>query len=83
VSAVLAMLPSPRGEFTVVLGGTGESLTAAEQFPDLGSLFDIFYQMTENEGLGRREAVRKLAARFRVSSKELYSALEKAKPPAE
>jgi len=82
-SAVLARLPSPRGEFTVVLGGAGKAETVFDELPDPASLSRVFCQMMEAGGLSRRDAVRKLAARFRVSSRELYSALEKAKPLAE
>jgi 16S rRNA (cytidine1402-2'-O)-methyltransferase len=83
VSAVLADLPLPRGEFTVVLGGATENRTAPARNPDLGSLSVVFSQMTESGGLSRREAVRKLAAQYGVSSRELYAALERAKTPVE
>jgi 16S rRNA (cytidine1402-2'-O)-methyltransferase len=83
VSSVLADMPLPRGEFTVVLGGATENTNAPAKSPDLGSLFVAFSQMTESCGLSRREVVRKLAAQYGVSSRELYAALEKAKTPCE
>jgi 16S rRNA (cytidine1402-2'-O)-methyltransferase len=83
VSSVLADLPLPRGEFTVVLGGATENMNAPANSPGFGSLFVAFSQMTESCGLSRREVVRKLAAQYGVSSRELYAALEKAKTPCE
>jgi 16S rRNA (cytidine1402-2'-O)-methyltransferase len=79
VSAVVARLPVPRGEFTVVLGGATAGTITPERRPGLESLHEMFCQMTESGGLSRREAVRTLAAQYGLSSRELYAALEKAK----
>jgi len=79
VSTVLAALPAPRGEFTVVLGGAGDAKPSAEPLPAPDSLLSEFYQLTERDGLSRRDAVGKLAVRFGVASRELYGAIEKAK----
>jgi 16S rRNA (cytidine1402-2'-O)-methyltransferase len=79
VSAVLANLPLPRGEFTVVLGGAEEPAPLSEPLPEPDELLAVFYQMTETGKMSRRDAVNSLADRFGMSSRELYGAIEKAK----
>jgi 16S rRNA (cytidine1402-2'-O)-methyltransferase len=83
ISTVLAAMPPPRGEFTVVMGGAEAPESAAEPLPPPSELFAIFCQLTEGGGLSRREAVLKLSKRFGVSSRELYGAVERAKPAGE
>jgi len=83
VSAVLARLPQPRGEFTVVLGcgeGPGRNPAAA---PTPEGLLEEFYQLTKELGLSRRESVSALSDRFGMRSRELYALLEKAKSRVE
>jgi hypothetical protein len=38
-----------------------------------------FGRMTENAALGRREAIRALAQKYRISAREVFSLLEEAK----
>ena len=83
VSSVLANLPLPRGEFTVVLGGATDAGAQVEPVPDPGRLLETFCQMTDNDGLARREAVKKLADRYGCSSRDLYTTIEKAKRSVE
>jgi 16S rRNA (cytidine1402-2'-O)-methyltransferase len=79
VSAVLARLPLPRGEFTIVLGGTPERPLAIEPLPSPKGLLALFGQMKEFDGLSRREAISKLAERHGMTSREIYGAIERAK----
>jgi 16S rRNA (cytidine1402-2'-O)-methyltransferase len=83
VSAVLERLPSPRGEFTLVLAGAGEQQAESLPLPGPSTLLAEFGQLTEGGKISRREAVNSLAARYNASSKELYRAIEAAKYSAE
>ena len=79
VSDVLARLDTPRGEFTIVLGGAVPHDDAPPPLPDPPSLLSAFYQMTKNNGMSRRDAISQLAGRYRVGSREIYKAIEEAK----
>jgi 16S rRNA (cytidine1402-2'-O)-methyltransferase len=79
VTEVLDRLPSPRGEFTLVLAGADETVPAPKPLPDARSLLSAFGQLTENGGVSRRDAINSLAGRYGISSKELYRAIEAAK----
>jgi 16S rRNA (cytidine1402-2'-O)-methyltransferase len=83
VTSVLERLPTPRGEFTLVLAGAGEPQTDQMPLPDPSSLLVEFGQLTENAKISRREAVNSLASRYGISSKELYKAIEAAKSSVE
>lgn len=69
-----------RGEFTLILGPWSIALpddanvgVAAER------IWEEFRQMTEFGGMKRREAIRALAERHSLSSRDTYAALERAK----
>ena len=79
VSEVLARLPLPRGEFTVVLAGVAPTPEAAVLPPEGQQLLQEFYQLTETAGLSRRGAISSLAVRFGIPSRELYRLVEAAK----
>jgi 16S rRNA (cytidine1402-2'-O)-methyltransferase len=83
VSAVLAHLPIPRGEFTIVLGGAPERPQAIEPLPSPEGLLELFSQMIESGNFSRREAIGKLAERHGMTSREFYGVLEKAKKSVE
>jgi 16S rRNA (cytidine1402-2'-O)-methyltransferase len=79
VSAVLTKLPAPRGEFTLVLGGAEEDQRVAPLLPQGGALLVEFGQLTESNGMSRRDAVHSLSERYRVSARDVYRAIEAAK----
>ena len=83
VSAALACLPLPRGEFTVVLAGAQDEKTAVVSPPGPQQLLREFGQLTEREDLSRRGAVSSLAGRYGLSSRDLYGLIEEAKRKAE
>lgn len=72
-------VPTPRGEFTLVIAGADELAPKLEPLPDGAALLDSFGQMMETRQMSRREAIGALAARHGVSSKEVYRAVEDAK----
>jgi 16S rRNA (cytidine1402-2'-O)-methyltransferase len=78
LSVVLGQLSNPRGEFTVVLAGkSDETRELNEQVTD-SQLLREFGHLTEC-GLGRREAITELAARHRLRSREVFSAIDRAR----
>jgi 16S rRNA (cytidine1402-2'-O)-methyltransferase len=79
ISTVLATFDEPRGEYTIVMGPAEAGATEAPEVPEPSRLLQEFYYLTENEGLGRREALSRLATRYATPSRELYAALEIAK----
>ncbi len=80
ISSVLASLDEPRGEFTIVFGPE-EAVDEVESagMPDDAKLLDEFYHLTESDQVNRRDAVSRLAARYRLPSREVYAAIERAK----
>jgi 16S rRNA C1402 (ribose-2'-O) methylase RsmI len=74
---VLAGLPSPRGEFTIVLAGARTSDPPPE-VPSESDLLREFGLLTET-GLSRRASIRSLAAKYDVPSRQVYQALETAR----
>ncbi len=72
---VLAALPRPRGEFTVVLSPAPASRPGT---PAESELFREFGLLTEG-GLSRRASIRSLAARYDVPSRQVYQAIESAR----
>ena len=78
ISEVLRSLSHPRGEFTVVVSPprNAEKTPAS---PDLRLLWEQFGLLTKHRAFGRRAAVTKLAKRYGMSSRSVYSALEEAK----
>jgi 16S rRNA (cytidine1402-2'-O)-methyltransferase len=83
VSAALARLPQPRGEFTVALAGVGDEKTAAVSPPGPEQLLREFGQLTNPRGLSRREAISSLAGRYGLPSRDLYKLIEEARQLAE
>jgi 16S rRNA (cytidine1402-2'-O)-methyltransferase len=80
LSAVLARLLEPRGEFTIVLG-------PAPTEPPPGPLDDDgaweeFRQLTAQGNLSRRDAVSTMARRHGLPAREIYAAIERAKSKA-
>jgi 16S rRNA (cytidine1402-2'-O)-methyltransferase len=67
-----------RGEFTIVVGPKTESI-AATQVVDDSEVYNYFYHLTENEGLRRRPAITRTAHHFGLSTKLVFSTLEKLK----
>ena len=68
-----------RGEFTIMLGPAPLESNAQTMRPVDGQLMAELEEMTEHEVLGRRAAMRHLAERHGLSTKEVYAAVERAK----
>ena len=78
ISEVLQHLSEPRGEFTIVVSPPKNTKKTPVP-PELRVLWKDFGLVTNNEALGRRSAVSKLAKRYGMTSRWVYSALEEAK----
>ena len=78
ISQQLAGLSKERGEFTLVVAGAAAE-TEAVATPEATEMVSEFGRMTENAGLGRREAIRALAQKYRISAREVFALLEEAK----
>ncbi len=74
---VLAALPNPRGEFTVVLK-QAPAPGAQPEIPVETELLHEFGLLTEG-GLSRRASIRSLASKYDVSSRTVYQAIESAR----
>ena len=80
LSDLLHQLAVPRGEFTVVVAGTPNAQPNAEAQVTDTQLFAEFGRLTEN-GRSRREAISELAERYRLRSREVFAAIDRARRP--
>jgi 16S rRNA (cytidine1402-2'-O)-methyltransferase len=80
ISLYLEQLEEPRGEFTIVVAAPGMTSEPVRAVPALPELLDEFGELTKSSSGSRREAVRNLAERYGVSSRDMYRLLETAKP---
>jgi 16S rRNA (cytidine1402-2'-O)-methyltransferase len=68
--------PPPVGEFVLVIWpqarGTGEEAQAA----DRATLAREFWVLTNNDAVGRREGLRRVAEKFGVSAREVFAAVD-------
>jgi len=78
LSVVLGQLSNPRGEFTVVLAGKSDETPGSNEQTTDSQLLSEFGHLTES-GLGRREAITELAARHKLRSREVFSAIDRAR----
>ena len=83
ISEHLARLEEERGEFTLVLSGAPALPDSGFPAPEPATVAVQFGHLANIEGLGRREAIRSLALRYGVSSKEIFNLLERSKYSAE
>jgi len=77
-----ASLIDVRGEITVVVGPLKEQANAAAA-PDEGVVAAEFWSLAKSGGVSRRAAVTELAAKFQMSSREIYSIIERQKKSGE
>jgi 16S rRNA (cytidine1402-2'-O)-methyltransferase len=80
LSAIVARLGEPRGEFTVVVAGRPDVPLAPEPQVNDNQLLEEFGHLTKG-GLGRREAIREMAKRHRLRSRDVFAALDRARRP--
>jgi 16S rRNA (cytidine1402-2'-O)-methyltransferase len=85
VTEIVAMETLPtKGEFTVVIGPSdGPPQAAAEGRPTLERISAEFGQLTDSDGLSRRDAISKLAVRYGLPKRSVYGMVEDAKRSGE
>lgn len=71
--------PIDRGEFTMVIGLPIEPGGMVEEPPADSEIASVFGQLTNNANLGRREAIREVASRYGMGSRDVFAALERHK----
>lgn len=79
ISHHIERLSEERGEFTLVLRGAGRLQAEPAGLPDGKGLTVEFGEMTNKDGLTRRQALRKLAERHKVPARVVFALLESAK----
>jgi 16S rRNA (cytidine1402-2'-O)-methyltransferase len=78
-STLAQRLTQPRGEFTIVVAPRDEAAVGPPELPAPEHLILEFRQLTDSDGLSRREAVSALSRRYKRPSREVYTVLESAK----
>ena len=71
--------PVERGEFTIVIGPEDKRAGIALEPASDATIAAFFGQLTENEVLGRREAIKEVASRFGLANRDVFAALERHK----
>lgn len=79
IPEVTGRLPEPRGEYTIVLEAASAPAGAAAGDPDATAVWQEFCHLTENGELERRAAIRRLAQKYGLSSRSVYSIVESCK----
>lgn len=79
ISEVFKLLSATKGEYTVVvkIGLTTHFETEVVASPNM--IVSEFYRMTENGAMSRRQGISELGKRYRISSRSIYTMIEKAK----
>ncbi|HXW06088.1 MAG TPA: 16S rRNA (cytidine(1402)-2'-O)-methyltransferase [Vicinamibacterales bacterium] len=83
ISAILERDLPERGEFTVVIAPQLKGAGACQALPSDREIAAEFYQLTKVQALGRRAALKELAAKFRLSARTVYQAIERARNSVE
>jgi 16S rRNA (cytidine1402-2'-O)-methyltransferase len=82
ISQLLKGLTEERGEFTLVVAGAPQHSTGQE-VPPPAQMAREFGELTNILAVNRRDAIRTLATKYAISSREVFSLLERAKLSAE
>ena len=78
INDVLNNIKEPKGEYTVVISGNIDS-EKARALPTAQEIMLEFCYLTDKESSSRRSAVKTLADRYSVSSREIYNLIEREK----
>ena len=82
ISQHLRELTEERGEFTLVVAGAPQRPTS-QDVPGPDQMVREFGELTNIKNVGRRVAIRALATKYAISSREVFSLLERSKNSAE
>ena len=78
----LQLPPRAVGEFVLIIAPPEEPESAGEAI-EPERLAEHFWLLTNNEGLGRREAMRRVATRYKVRVRDVFAAVEVSKKSVE
>ena len=73
----LATPPPDLGEFVLVIYPAASPVEVNHGPPDAEAIAEEFDRLTNNEGLGRREALKSAALKFSVSTRDVFAAVER------
>jgi hypothetical protein len=79
ISAHLNDIKQGRGEYTLVVFPPEMIAGRAVDAPEPAELADEFGQLTSNGGLSRRAALRALAEKYELPTREVFAMLERAR----
>jgi len=79
ISGHLSALKEERGEFTLVVSGAAADPSLPIDIPAPEIVAAEFGRMTDGASLGRREAIRQLADKYRIPARQVFYLLERAK----
>jgi 16S rRNA (cytidine1402-2'-O)-methyltransferase len=83
ISGLLGSIGEGRGEYTLVIHPAEASPEAPKDAPEPAALASEFGNMTNIDGVSRREALRKLAHRYDLPARTVFALLERAKVSVE
>jgi 16S rRNA C1402 (ribose-2'-O) methylase RsmI len=69
--------PQARGEFVLVIYPDRERQASEPTAPDEALVAAEFWQMTNNPAVGRREALRAVATKFGIGTRDVFRAVER------
>jgi 16S rRNA (cytidine1402-2'-O)-methyltransferase len=76
ISIVRSKLPEPKGEFTIVVNIGQKTDIEATETINPSIIMAEYGQITENSGLGRRQALALLAKKHRIGTNAVYRIIE-------
>jgi 16S rRNA (cytidine1402-2'-O)-methyltransferase len=79
ISAHIKAGADPRGEYTLVLDSSIPESGTTSVTPDTSTILAEFGDLTNNVGLDRRAAIKELASRYALASRDVYRLVEEAK----
>jgi len=82
ISEWLQAPPPERGEFTLVISGFEKPVRTAESSPGDSAIAVYFGQITELSDMGRREAIKRTAEHFHLTTRAVFAALDREKDKA-
>jgi 16S rRNA (cytidine1402-2'-O)-methyltransferase len=79
ISAHLKTVTEGRGEYTLVVKGAPPAARATAEPPGPAAVAAEFGELTLNSGVGRREALKAIAAKYGIPPRKVFALLEDAK----
>ena len=79
ISSVLDRLSVARGEFTVIVAPPSSPVQEPASVPPAQDLWNEFCRLTKHDRVDRRGAVKRLAVRYGLTTREAYAAVERGK----